>query len=130
VNKVMVKKVTTNLVSGSTIASYHKVTPREILEFTGVWILLIMEYTQLDSSLLKNFTNLKKEHKFDMSINRFKAIHSSLIDNVDDLLEIVNMLCASFQRLWSPGSVVAFDESVYAYQPKQKTKEKHEKFAD
>lgn len=59
-----------------------------------------------------------------MGINRFKALHASSIATTVDLQEVIHIFQKSFKKCWNTGSIVAFDESVYAYQPKKKTKEK------
>jgi len=65
-----------------------------------------------------------------MGFNRFKSIHSSLVFDIAKLLEFFDLLRTSFQKYWTPGSIVCFDESVYAYKPRKSTKEKSEKKGD
>jgi hypothetical protein len=62
-----------------------------------------------------------------MPVNRFKAIHASLCSKIDDLRDVSSRFCEKFQNLWNSGGVLTFDESVYGYQPKKSTKDKHEK---
>jgi len=115
-------KVSTNQVNSTTGKYYTKLLWRELLEFLGIWILLLMEYSSLHSSYVTNFHKLKKKFQFSMGINRFKAIHSSLGFTVSSLKLLSSELCSSFQKHWTPGSIVAFDESIYSYQPQKKTK--------
>jgi len=108
-------KLTHKKISGGNHRFFKPATVKEVIQFWGIWILLMMEYSQLNGSLQINFKMLKKDHKFSMTFNRFKAFHSSLICETSDLDSVVDLLCASFQRVWSPGTVVAFDESSFIF---------------
>lgn len=62
------------------------------------------------------------EFHFSMGVNRFKAIHASVGFSIEKLKSFSSILRKSFQFYWMPGSVVCFDESIYGYQPRKKTK--------
>jgi len=73
-------QITTKNISADAKHHYRQVSYAEMFQFWGIWILLLLEYSQLDSSMKENFKKLKNNNKFkfNMGLNRFFAIHRCL----------------------------------------------------
>jgi len=65
-----------------------------------------------------------------MSSNRYFALEATVGPKDEDLEELCEMLATSCQEHFSSGGKIAPDESVFAYQPKKKTKANAKKAGD
>jgi len=132
INDEMIKVITTDDVAEGSQKNYKKVTVLQLLQFMGLYILTENKYSKItNTDFKKNFSKVKSEEDLEvMGFNRFSAIKSCIKPSNESFDILVEAWVNCSKKHWTPGSVVAIDETIFAYKVRKEVRVEFENKKD
>jgi len=132
INGEMIRATTTEEITKTSHKYYKKLTITQLLQFIGLFILIENKYSKSSKpDTKKNFAEVKNEADVEfMGLNRYSAIKSCIRPSNDEFDLLVEDWIQCSNNHWTPGTVVAVDEALFAYQVRKEVKEEYENRKD
>jgi len=121
INRNICRKVNNGISS-----KYYKLkNETDLWKFLAINIILEnLKNRSTFNSIEKNLQFIKNNYNMEIGIHKYNSMLSCFIPTNDDFDTIIKILNSKFKNCWKPNCIMCIDESIFEYEPSEKTKKR------